>query len=125
LETEAERATRLCVEGLEYFSAGDHQSSRLLFEEALEIRQRLPDNVPVAKSLNLLANVCCEEGNDSEAERLYLQAIDIYKLAGNSGGMRCSISNLIGLYTRRGDSEAVQLYSEILDDTQANINVVE
>nr|NCR06836.1 tetratricopeptide repeat protein [Microcystis aeruginosa LG13-03] len=81
-------------------------------------RTHLGDNHPhVATSLNNLAALYESQGRYTEAEPLYLEALDLKKRLGdNHPSVATSLNNLAGLYRSQGRyTEAEPLYLEALD----------
>ncbi|WP_130758765.1 tetratricopeptide repeat protein, partial [Microcystis aeruginosa] len=68
-------------------------------------KRLLGDNHPhVATSLNNLAGLYDSQGRYTEAEPLYLEALDLYKrlLGDNHPHVATSLNNLAGLYDSQG-----------------------
>ena len=82
-------------------------------------QQLLGDNHPhVATSLNNLAALYYSQGRYTEAEPLYLEALDLYKrlLGDNHPDVAQSLNNLAYLYNSQGRyTEAEPLYLEAIN----------
>jgi len=103
-----------------YSSQGRYEEAEPLYEQALELSQRLlGENHPdVATSLNNLAYLYSSQGRYEEAEPLYEQALELRQrnLGENHPDVARSLNNLAGLYSSQGRyEEAEPLYEQALE----------
>jgi tetratricopeptide (TPR) repeat protein len=106
-----------------YYFQGRYSEAEPLFQQALEIRQRLfsGDHIDVAASLNNLAYLYLSKGRYAEAEPLYRQALEMRQrlFSGDHPDVASSLNNLAYLYNSQGRySEAEPLYRQALEMTQ-------
>ena len=109
-----------------YDSQGRYDKAEPLYEQALELRQRLlGENHPdVASSLNNLAGLYDSQGRYEEAEPLYEQALELTKrhLGENHPHVATSLNNLAGLYHAQGRyKKAKPLYLQALELRQRHL----
>ncbi|MBW4517949.1 MAG: tetratricopeptide repeat protein [Timaviella obliquedivisa GSE-PSE-MK23-08B] len=88
------------------------------FQKAVALREKLGEQESVASSLVWLGRLYQDQGRYSEAEPLYLQALEIYQsqLGQDHPSTATSLNNLAGLYESQGRySEAEPLYLQALE----------
>ena len=122
-EAEVEKAKQLNQQGEQLYQQGDYASATAIFEQVLEIRQRLykGDHSSVALSLNNLALLYKNQGRYEEAEPLFTQAIEMYQRLhkGDHSSVASSLNNLALLYQVQGrHAEAEPLFQDSLEMRQ-------
>jgi CHAT domain-containing protein/tetratricopeptide (TPR) repeat protein len=88
----------------------DDAKAEKLFERALRIRRRLGKPMDVARALNNLALYYRVNGRYREAERLYQEALGIYRSRAEEDpiSLTVGLNNLAGLYFARGDYKSAE-----------------
>jgi tetratricopeptide (TPR) repeat protein len=88
------------------------------FKKAIALQQELDVELELSSSLNYLAGLYSSQGRYSEAEPLFLQALEIDRrsLPEDHPSLAISLNNLAGLYESQGRySEAESLYLQAVE----------
>jgi len=98
-----------------------------LCKRALEIREKCLgiDHPDVGKQLNNLALLCLNQGKYDKVEEYYKRAIKIYTKSYGKNDLNVlkTKNNLASAYLREGKYKlAIQLYEEILSESQLTFN---
>jgi tetratricopeptide (TPR) repeat protein len=93
-------ATALNIEALVWSSRGEYDRAIALFERMLQIA-----TTPVtrAKALQNLGGLTAEARNFDEAERLFTESREAYRVANDARGEACSLLNIGRMQMERGD----------------------
>jgi len=112
----------LYAERVESAKSTDRQKELILAQEYLEkaivLQTKFQKLEALATSLNNLANLYYNQGKYSEAEPLYLQALEMRRrlFTGDNPHVATSLNNLASLYNSQGRySEAEPLYLDALE----------
>ncbi len=102
------------------YSQGRYAEAEPLYQQALELRQRLlgEEHPAVAHSLNNLANLYKSQGRYAEAEPLYQQALELSQrlLGEEHPDVAATLNNLANLYrSQERYAEAEPLYLQSLE----------
>jgi tetratricopeptide (TPR) repeat protein len=93
--------------GIYSFERGQYDNAELLYQQALEIRQKAlgPEHSDLAYSLNCLAGLFRKTGRYAKAEQLYLRSLTIQQQALGTGhpDVAHTLNELARLYHRKGD----------------------
>jgi tetratricopeptide (TPR) repeat protein len=93
-------ADALNIEALVWSTRADYDKARLLFRRMLQIA-----SAPVtrAKALQNLGGLAAEERSFEEAEQLFTESREAYRVANDARGEACSLLNIGRLQMERGD----------------------
>src|SRR5579875_94245 len=100
-----------------YHRQGKYQNAKVLYQEALEVRERVygPVHESIAQTLNNLASLYADLGKYQEAEVLYERALPIYQhtVGPDHPDTATALYNLAMLYEEQGKfSQAKPLYQQ-------------
>ncbi len=116
LENEAETAS-IChyLAGI-YASRGDVDDAIALYQQSLELKEKIGDVQGKAASLHNLAGIYASRGDVDDAIALYQQSLDLNERIGDVQGKAASLHNLADIYASRGDVEdAIALFQQSLE----------
>ncbi len=100
----------LDFEGMLHAQAGDEQTARACFAEALDIQQRLGDREGRGMSLGGLASLAAGHGDVSEALELYRQSLAAFEEVGDRGEEARILSEMAWTCLAAGDTELARSY---------------
>lgn len=93
----------------------EYRTSRILFEEALQIRQALGDRAGTAQVFNNIGAIELRQGNEAQAKILYEQSLSIRRELNDKVGMAACLLNLGTVAQETGQNlEAWERYRESL-----------
>ncbi|WP_293122346.1 tetratricopeptide repeat protein [Microcoleus sp. bin38.metabat.b11b12b14.051] len=99
-----------------YANQGDVEEAIALYQQSLELDEKIGDVQGKAASLHQLAIIYADRGDVDEAITLYQQCLEIDEKIGNVQGKAASLHNLAIIYANRGDVEkAIALYQQSLE----------
>ena len=95
---------------------GEYAEARRLYQQSLEIKERLGDQGGKAATLHQLGMIAQDQGEYAEARRLYQQSLEIEERLGDQGGKASSLGQLGTIAYLQGDYvEARRLYQQSLE----------
>ena len=99
-----------------YNDFGKIEEAIALYNQSLEITERIGDIQGKASTLHNLAGIYAKRGDVDEAIALYNQSLEITERIGNVQGKASTLHQLAGIYALRGDvDEAIALYNQSLE----------
>jgi tetratricopeptide (TPR) repeat protein len=99
-----------------YLGWGNLASAIALFQQSLDLYEKIGDVQGKASSLHLLAIIYARRGDVDRAIALFQQSLDLYEKIGDVQGKAASLHQLAGIYASRGDVDrAIALYQQSLD----------
>jgi DNA-binding winged helix-turn-helix (wHTH) protein/tetratricopeptide (TPR) repeat protein len=101
-------------------------------ESARTIANKLGDRNDAAWALNNLANIASDEGNLTEAKKMYLEALSVFRQIGSKGYMAGALGNLAIVELNLGDltasrqmhEESLKIYREVGDVNDAGLELM-
>jgi tetratricopeptide (TPR) repeat protein len=117
LEPQKTRLRILIQLGKNYYSRGEVEKAKNLFEEVLQLSTRQKDwSKERATALNQLGILQEEQGNVEEATTLYEQSLEIKERIGDVKGKATTLSNIAGVIADQGDIDrALELWQQSLE----------
>ena len=95
---------------------GNKQEAIALYQQSLELYEKIGNVGGKAASLHNLAVIYANRGDVGEAIALYQQSLELYEKIGDVQGKAASLHQLAGIYANRGDVEkAIALYQQSLE----------
>ncbi|WP_414514188.1 tetratricopeptide repeat protein [Nostoc sp. PCC 9305] len=95
---------------------GEVDEAIALYNQSLEIFERIGDVQGKATTLHNLGYIYANKGEVDQAIALYNQSLEIKELIGNVQGKAATLHNLAGIYANKGDvDEAIALYNQVLE----------
>ncbi len=95
---------------------GDIERALQLWQESLEILERIGDVQGKAATLNNMALVVAQQGDIERALQLWQEDLEISERIGDVQGKAATLSNMAGVVAQQGDIErALQLWQESLE----------
>jgi tetratricopeptide (TPR) repeat protein len=95
---------------------GDLEGAMRLYQEALEIKERLGDQKGKSATLHEMAYIHTVRGDLEGAMRLYQESLEIKERLGDQKGKSATLHAMANIHTVRGDLEgAMRLYQEALE----------
>ncbi|MEJ1929563.1 tetratricopeptide repeat protein [Nostoc sp. NIES-2111] len=99
-----------------YVEQGDVEQAITLYNESLEIKQRIGDVQGQAATLHELGRIYSNKGEVEQAIALYHESLSISERIGNVQTQAATLHELGHIYAKKGDVEqAIALYHESLD----------
>ncbi|WP_293124869.1 tetratricopeptide repeat protein [Microcoleus sp. bin38.metabat.b11b12b14.051] len=96
--------------------SGNKQEAIALYQQSLELKEKIGDVQGKAASLHQLAGIYANRGDVDEAIALYQQSLELKEKIGDVQGKAASLHQLAGIYANRGDvEEAIALYQQSLE----------
>ncbi|MEM7581546.1 MAG: tetratricopeptide repeat protein, partial [Cyanobacteria bacterium P01_A01_bin.80] len=115
-EDEGAKATIIHNSAGIYAQQGKVDEAIALYNQSLEITEKIGDAQGKAGSLYSLARIYAQQGNVEEAIALYNQSLDLYEKIGDAQGKAASLHQLAGIYAQQGNvEEAIALFQEALE----------
>ncbi|WP_442944929.1 tetratricopeptide repeat protein [Nostoc sp.] len=123
-EDERELAAIYHCLGMLKANKGEVDEAIALYNQSLEITQRIGDVQGRAGTLQSLAILSANKGEVDEAIALYNQALEIYERTGNVQGRAGTLHELGRMYADKGEVEqAIALYNQALEIDERTGNV--
>jgi tetratricopeptide (TPR) repeat protein len=95
---------------------GDIERALQLWQQSLEIEERIGDLQGRAGTLHQMAGVIAQQGNIERALQLWQQSLEIKERIGNVQGKAATLNNMAGVIAQQGDIErALQLWQQSLE----------
>ena len=95
---------------------GDIKRALELWQQALEILERIGNQTGKAAALNNMAGVIAQQGDTERALELWQQSLEILERVGNVKGKAATLHNMAGVIAQQGDIErALQLWQQSLE----------
>jgi tetratricopeptide (TPR) repeat protein len=95
---------------------GDIEGAIALWEQDLEILERIGDVCGKDTTLNNMARVIAQQGDIEEAIALWLQSLEISERIGDVGGKATTLNNMADVIAQQGDIEgAIALWQQSLE----------
>jgi len=95
---------------------GDLDGAMRLYQQSLEIQERLGDLKGKSATLHAMANVLVTRGDLDGAMRLYQQSLEIKERLGDLKGKSATLHQMAYIYVTRGDLDgAMRLYQQSLE----------
>jgi tetratricopeptide (TPR) repeat protein len=95
---------------------GDYAEARRLYQQSLEIKERLGNQGGKAGSLHQLGMIAQDQGDYAEARRLYQQSLETFERLGDQSGKATTLHELGNIAYLQGDyAEARRLYQQSLE----------
>jgi len=99
-----------------YANQGDVEGAIALYQQSLEIKERIGDAQGKAATLHQLAILKANQGDVEGAIALYQQSLDIFERIGDAQGKAATLHCLASLKADQGDVEgAIALYQQVLE----------
>jgi CHAT domain-containing protein len=108
LDVASTEARALTWIGLAYRHLGDHRASRRIGEEALAVKQQHSLTDQYFRSYNALGLLAWTENRFTDASRLFEQAVDAARAAGDRGAEAVVMGNLALVQTELGQFSAAR-----------------
>ncbi|MBW4626083.1 MAG: tetratricopeptide repeat protein [Brasilonema octagenarum HA4186-MV1] len=110
------KATTLNNMALVIAKQGDISGAIALWQQSLEISERIGNVGGKGAILNNMAQVIAQQGDISEAIALWQQSLEISERIGNVGGKGAILNNMAQVIAQQGDiSEAIALWQQSLE----------
>ncbi|WP_341527721.1 tetratricopeptide repeat protein [Nostoc sp. UHCC 0302] len=123
-EDEQELASIYHYFGILKADKGEVDEAIALYNQVLEIDERIGDVQGKAATLHCLANIYVNKGEVEEAIALYNQSLEIKEGIGNVRGKAATLHQLAGIYAKKGEvEEAIALYNQSLEINECTGNV--
>jgi Tfp pilus assembly protein PilF len=95
---------------------GDIQRAIALWEQSLELYERIGDVGGKAVTLNNMAQVIAQQGGIQRAMALWQQSLEIKERIGDVGGKATTLNNMAQVIAQQGDiQEAMALWQQCLE----------
>jgi len=95
---------------------GDPERALQLWQQSLEIEERIGNVKGKAATLHQMAGVIAQRGDPERALRLWQQSLELLKRIGDVKGKAATLNNMAGVVARQGDPErALQLWQQSLE----------
>ncbi len=95
---------------------GELQHASQLFQQSLELRERLGDQAGIASSLYQLSRIALDEGNYGEAHRLNQRSLELREWLGDQAGIASSLYQLGNIALEQGEyTKAQHVYRQSLE----------
>ncbi|MFN6528196.1 tetratricopeptide repeat protein [Nostoc sp. ChiSLP03a] len=99
-----------------YDDLGEWDKAIALYNQSLEINERIGNVQTKAATLHQLAGIYANKGEVDQAIALYNQSLEIEEDIGNVQGKAATLHNLGYIYANKGDvDEAIALYNQSLE----------
>ncbi len=109
------KASVLHEQGFLYARKGRFEEANTLYQQSLEIEERIGDMHGKAATLHQMANIYFDQGQIEKAIVLYQQSIEIEEHIGDAQGKATTLHNLAVIYADQGQVEkAIALYQQSL-----------
>jgi tetratricopeptide (TPR) repeat protein len=87
-----------------------------LWQDSLEIQERIGDVKSKAMTLNNMANVIQQQGDIDRALQLWQDSLEIYERIGDVQGKAVTLNNIAGVIAQQGDIDrALSLWQDSLE----------
>jgi predicted ATPase/class 3 adenylate cyclase len=125
-------AIGLVFDGMLHAGAGDEETARKRYTEALEIQEPRGDLEGAGMSLGGLASLAAHRGDAAEALDLYAQSLAAFEAIGDRGEEARTLSEMAWTYLDTGDTtlarryffEAVQAHTDIASVRGVGVSLV-
>jgi tetratricopeptide (TPR) repeat protein len=115
-ELAKEKSSILHNLGWLYDDLGKIDEAIALYNQSLELKERVGDIQGKAATLHQLAGIYANRGDVDEAIALYNQSLEITERVGDIQGKASTLHQLARIYANRGDvDEAIALYNQSLE----------
>ncbi len=95
---------------------GDIEQALQLWQQSLEIKERIGDVIGKAATLNNMAGVIAQQGNIEQALQLWQQSLEIKERIGDVIGKAATLHEMAGVIAKQGDVErALRLWEQSLE----------
>ncbi|QKQ73103.1 tetratricopeptide repeat protein [Nostoc sp. TCL240-02] len=102
--------------GILYADKGKVDEAIALYNQSLEINERIGNVQGKAATLHQLGILYANKGEIDQAIALYNQSLEINEHIGNVQGKAVTLHNLAGIYAKKGDvDEAIALFNQSLE----------
>ncbi|PHJ62031.1 hypothetical protein VF14_07420 [Nostoc linckia z18] len=123
-EDEQELASIYYYLGILKANKGEVDDAIALYNQVLEIDERIGDVQGKAATLHNLAGIYADKGEMDEAIALYNQSLEIFERIGDVQGKATTLQNLGIIYASKGEvDEAIALYNQSLEINERIGNV--
>lgn len=104
------RACAMRSQGTLAWAQTDLNVAREITGQSLILFRELDDRAEIARSLNVLGNVACDQGNHADARAYYQESLAIRREIGDQAGISQSLVNLGNAASCEGDLETALKY---------------
>jgi tetratricopeptide (TPR) repeat protein len=116
LSDERERSATLSNLGILEAHQGDMERALQLWQQSLEIKERIGDVKGKAATLHEMAGVVAQQGDMERALQLWQQSSEIKERIGDVQGKAATLDAMAGVVAQQGDTErALQLWQQSLE----------
>jgi DNA-binding winged helix-turn-helix (wHTH) protein/tetratricopeptide (TPR) repeat protein len=113
-------------------SLSQFQQATAACQSSRAIANKLGDRSDAAWAINILANIASDEGNLTEAKKMYLEALDVFRQIGSKGYTAGVLGNLAIVEQNQGDlatsrqmhEESLRIYREIGNVNDAGLELM-
>jgi tetratricopeptide (TPR) repeat protein len=101
-----------------YAQQGQVDQAIALYQQSLEIKERIGDVQGKAATLHQMAGIYARQGQVEQAIALYQQSLEIKERIGDVQGKAATLHQMAGIYARQGQvDKAIALYQQSLEIT--------
>ena len=113
---EREKASIIHNLAIIYANQGEVARAIELYQESLQLKEKIGDVQGKAASLHQLAGIYANQGEVAPAIAFYQQSLEIYQKIGDVQGKAATLHQLAGIYANQGEVEkAIAFYQESLE----------
>ncbi len=112
---EREKASIIHNLAIIYANQGEVARAIELYQESLQLKEKIGDVQGKAASLHQLARIDANQGEVARAIELYQESLQLHEKIGDIQGKAASLHQLAGIYANQGEvPRAIELYQESL-----------
>ncbi len=110
------KASLLYGLGFLYDDLGKPEEAIALYEQSLELKERIGHVQGKAATLHQMAGIYADQGDVEKAVALYQQSLELTERIGDVQGKAATLHGMAGIYCNQGDVEkAIALYQQSLE----------